>query len=128
MASGTESEIEEIEHVAEERSVVDLTTAKGASRESAVWSYFEKAKKSDQAGTEYRVAHCKECGKTIKTSKGNTTNLMSHLKTKHCKIYKEVRLKTDERKRNSKSSSSSLAKKLASNSLLYLVWLQKKPS
>ena len=60
MASGTESEIEEIEHVTEERSVVDSMTAKGVSRGSTMWSYFEKVKKLDQAGTEYCMAHCKE--------------------------------------------------------------------
>ena len=101
MASGTESKVEEVEATVEhvlESSVVASTTSEGTptSRESAVWIYFEKVKKSDQAGTEYHVANC---GKTIKISQGNTTNLMSHLRTKHSKIYKEVRQKTDERKR-----------------------------
>ena len=71
--------------------------AKGtASKASAVWIYFEKMKEPNQekAGS-HRVANCKECGKGIKVVKGNTSNLMSHLKTKHCKIYEEVRRKTD---------------------------------
>ena len=33
------------------------------------------------------MATCKESGKGIKVVKGNTSNLMSHLKTKHSKIY-----------------------------------------
>ena len=40
------------------------------------------------------MANCKECGKSMKVVKGNTSNLMSHLKTKHSE---EVRRKTDEK-------------------------------
>ena len=56
------------------------------SREIAVWTSFEKM---DQVGT-VRVARCKDCGKASKVLKGNTTNLMSHLTTKHPKIHEEM--------------------------------------
>ena len=36
----------------------------------------------------------------MKVVKGNTSNLMSHLKTKHSKIYEEVRRKTDEKRKS----------------------------
>jgi len=35
------------------------------------------------------------CGTIVKVSKGNATNLMSHLRTKHPKIHKIVRQKAD---------------------------------
>jgi len=41
------------------------------------------------------VANCKDSGKNIKVVKGNTSNLMNHLKTKHSTIYEEVIRKTD---------------------------------
>ena len=67
------------------------------SRESAIWIHFEKM---DQVaiGTECRMASCKDCGKAVKVLKGNTTNLMSHLRTKHPKIHGEMRQKTDKKK------------------------------
>ncbi|XP_065895777.1 zinc finger BED domain-containing protein 4-like [Dysidea avara] len=59
----------------------------------------------------HRVANCKEGGKGIKVVKGNTSNLMSHLKTKHSKVYEEVRRKTDEKRKSKQSSSQSSALK-----------------
>ena len=56
------------------------------SREIAVCTSFEKM---DQVGTGC-VATCKDCGKAAKVLKGNTTNLMSHLRTKHPKIHEEM--------------------------------------
>ena len=57
------------------------------------------------------MANCKEGGKGIKVVKGNTSNLMSHLKTKHSKVYEEVRRKTDEKRKSKQSSSQSSALK-----------------
>ena len=39
--------------------------------------------------------------------KGNTSNLMSHLKTRHSKIYDKVRWKTDEKRKSKQPSSQS---------------------
>ena len=58
----------------------------------------------DQIGAGYRMASCKDCGKAVKILKGNTTNLMSHLRTKHPKIHEEMRQKTDKKKRIHKQS------------------------
>ena len=77
------------------------TDTESKPKESAVWIYFEKM---DQVGAGYRVASCKDCGKAVKILKGNTTNLMSHLRTKHPKIHEEMRQKTDEKKRIRKQS------------------------
>ena len=96
MASNTESkledEIEETEEVGLDAMIVESVNAKGKSKESAVWLYFEKTEeRSGSQSQAQRVANCKECGKSIKVVKGNTSNLMSHLKTRHSKIYDEVR-------------------------------------
>ena len=75
------------------------TTAneKGAKKEeSTVWLYFPKIKNLGQSGAGYHV-ECTECRKNVKTAKGNTTNLMSHLRTKHLKKFVEVRQKTEEK-------------------------------
>ena len=99
MASGTESEVEDVELL---ECVVDGSTGVSISKEkagtdmeskpkeSAVWIYFEKM---DQVGAGYRVASCKDYGKAVKILKGNTTNLMSHLRTKHPKVHEEMRQK-----------------------------------
>ena len=64
------------------------------------------------------MANCKECGKGIKVVKGNTSKLKSHLKTKHSKIYEEVRRKTDEKRKSKQSSSqSSVLKRYTQQSL-----------
>ncbi|XP_065895778.1 zinc finger BED domain-containing protein 4-like [Dysidea avara] len=123
MASNTESDLEdEVEDVTEEVGrdviIVESVNAKGKSKESAVWLYFEKMEERLERTGSHRVANCKECGKGIKVVKGNTSNLMSHLKTKHSKIYEEVRRKTDEKHKSKQSSSqSSVLKRHAQQSL-----------
>ena len=99
MASNTESdhEVEETEEAGPDVMIVESVNAKGKSKESAVWLYFEKTgERSGSQSQAQRVANCKESGKSIKVVKGNTSNLMSHLKSRHSKIYEEVRRKTDE--------------------------------
>ena len=49
--------------------------------------YFQKIKNSDGGN----CVECTECGKTAKTKIGNTTNLLSHLKTKHPSKYADVK-------------------------------------
>ena len=75
-------------------------SVKDKSKESAVWLFFEKTDEEKRGCQGQRVANCKDCGKSMKVVKGNTSNLMSHLKTKHSKIYEEVRRKTDEKRKN----------------------------
>ena len=95
------------------------------SRESAVRIYFEKM---DQVGTEYRMASCKDCGKVVKVLKGNSTNLMSHLRTKHPKIRGEMRQKTDGKKRIRKQfiQAKKLNNKQQATLLGSYIWLQVK--
>ena len=96
MASNTEldfeDEVEEAEEAGPDVMIVESVNAKGKRKESAVWLYFEKTEeRSGSQSQAQRVANCKECGKSIKVVKGNTSNLMSHLKTRHSKIYDEKR-------------------------------------
>ena len=42
---------------------------------------------------------CTECGKTIKTKTGNTTDLLSHLKIKHLNKYADVEKRAEEEKK-----------------------------
>ena len=110
MASNTESdhEVEETEEAGPDVMIVESVNAKGKSKESAVWLYFEKTgERSGSQSQAQRVANCKECGKSIKVVKGNTSNLMSHLKSRHSKIYEEVRRKTDEKRKSDQPSSQS---------------------
>ena len=72
-------------------------SVKDKSKESAVRLFFEKTDEEKSGSQGQRVANCKECRKSMKVVKGNTFNLKSHLKTKHSKIYEEVRQKTDEK-------------------------------
>ena len=99
MESGTESDVEDLQLLPAASSCQTTANEKEAKREeSAVWLHFQKIKNSGQSGTGYRV-ECTECGKNVKTAKGNTRNLMSHLKTKHPKKYEEVRQKTEEKQK-----------------------------
>ena len=87
MASNTESEledeVEETEEAGPDVMIVESVNAKGKSKESAVWLYFEKTEeRSGSQSQAQRVANCKECGKSIKVVKGNTSNLMSLTKHK----------------------------------------------
>ena len=110
MASNTESdhEVEETEEAGPDVMIVESVNAKGKSKESAVWLYFQKTgERSGSQSQAQHVANCKECGKSIKVVKGNTSNLMSHLKSRHSKIYEEVRRKTDEKRKSKQPSSQS---------------------
>ena len=123
MASNTEPDLEdEVEDVTEEVGqdviIVESVNAKGKSKESAVWLYFEKTKERLERTGSHCVANCKECRNCIKVVKGNTSNLMNHVKTKHSKIYEEVRRKTNENRKSKQSSSqSSVLKRHAQQSL-----------
>ena len=77
-ASGTEQD--NTEHIASDSSTetndvaiqVDATAVK---YRSVVWKYFRKVASRDGAKVQ-----CEICKKTVKTTGGNTTNLLSHLK------------------------------------------------
>jgi len=101
-----EDEVEETEEAGPDVMIIELDNAKGKSKQSAVWLHFEKTEESSGTRSQaHRVATCNECGKSIKVVKGITSNLMSHLKTRHSKIYEEVRRKTDEKCKSKQSSS-----------------------
>ena len=51
-----------------------------SNQRSLVWNYFKKGDENDDPT-------CKLCKKKGKTKAGNTTNLMSHLKTNHLLVY-----------------------------------------
>ena len=59
---------------------------KDKSKGSAVWLFFEKTDEEKSGSQGQCVANCKECGKSMKVVKENTSNLMSYLKTKHSKV------------------------------------------
>ena len=112
MASNTESdmedEVEKTEEAGPDVMIVESDNAEGKSKQSAVWLQFKKTE--DSSGTRsqaQRMANCNECRKSIKVVKGNTSNLISHLKTTHSNIYEEVRRKTDEKHKSKQSSSHS---------------------
>lgn len=62
--------------------------------------------------SECRCVSCKiqREQENFQNTKGNTTNLMSHLKATHLKKYKEARQKTVERRQNYKQTSSNQRK------------------
>jgi len=70
MASGMESEIEELQPTDAASCRQSTMKGKGMKRESAVWKYFQRIQSSDESCVE-----CKECRKTVKMQKENTTNL-----------------------------------------------------
>ena len=56
------------------------------------------------------MAKCKDCGTTVNVLEVNTTNLMSHQRTKHPKVYEVARQKTDEKKSIRKQTSQATTK------------------
>jgi len=56
-----------------------------AANSSVVWNYFKKI--------DFKSVSCNLCGKTYKTS-GNTTNLATHLKSKHHHAYAQLFIKS----------------------------------
>lgn len=53
---------------------------------SAVWSYFKKGN-TDTPTDEDPDSICQLCKRAVKNKGGNTSNLMSHLKTNHIMVY-----------------------------------------
>ena len=104
MASCTESEVEVDETQCEASSSCSTSAISGVGKKkkSKVWMYFQKIKNSD-GSVRGDCVKCTECGKSIKTKTGNTTNLLSHLNIKHPNKYADVKKKTEEeKKRNAK--------------------------
>ena len=61
-------------------------------RTSAVWEYFEEpvvVVEGDQRGKQVKKISCKLCNQQLADG-GGTTNLMSHLRTKHPEQYKRL--------------------------------------
>ena len=101
MAESEESQ-ETSPDITDDITIVELAreSVKDKSKESAAWLFFKKTDEEKSGSQGQRLANCKECGKSVKSVKvvkGNIFNLMSHLKTKHSKIYEEVRRKTDDK-------------------------------
>ena len=77
--------------ITDDITIVELARelVKDKNKESVVWLFFEKTDEKKSGSQGQRMANCKECGKSMKVVKGNTFNLMSHLKTKHSKYMRK---------------------------------------
>lgn len=73
-------------------SVVAHQVVKKKNTRSPVWDYF--GLKADENGDPIpELMHspvCKQCGKNVAASRGNTTNLFSHLRDNHKELYNEI--------------------------------------
>lgn len=63
---------------------------------SKVWKYFGLFQYEKDQGTEEDRPVCKLCQLYIKTKRGNTSNLLSHLKNKHARVYKDLKTAMEE--------------------------------
>jgi len=59
-----------------------------------IWLYFDKMDQVGGGESEDHMAKCKDCGTNVKVCKDNTSNLMSHLQTRHPKIHGIAKKKT----------------------------------
>ena len=57
---------------------------------SVAWDYFGLAKGADGRAVNDGTAICHLCQKCALAKHGNTSNLFSHLKNNHSKVYKEA--------------------------------------
>ena len=79
MASNTELDhkVEEMEEAGRNVMIVELVNAKGKSKVSAVWLYFEKTgERSGSQSQAQHVANCKERGKSIKVSSSGDNTII----------------------------------------------------
>ena len=87
MAYGAEFETEELQPADTASGWKNATKGKGTKREDAVWKYFRRIEGfRAQVSISCRMQRVPEA---VRTQKGNTTNLMSHLKTMHLKKCKK---------------------------------------
>ena len=56
---------------------------------SVVWEYFGVWSKNGKV-IDNGIAVCRSCRRNVVAKHGNTSNLLSHLRTNHCKLYSEV--------------------------------------
>ena len=99
---GTDSERVASNSSAETNDVAMQVEETAVKNRSVVWMYFRKVASKDGVKVQ-----CELCNKTVKTTGRNTTNLLSHLKTKYSKKYFEVKWKADEEKKKSTIKKSS---------------------
>jgi len=57
---------------------------------SVAWNYFGLVKGADGRAVDDGTAICRLCRKCVLAKHGNTSNLFSHLKNDHSKVYKEA--------------------------------------
>ena len=101
MASFTESEFSDVEDSQDEE-IAGRSGKGNRKKRSKMWIYFKEHRNAD-GNISSNCVECTECGKTIKTKTGNTTNLMSHLSVKRPKKHADVKQKAEEeKKRNAK--------------------------
>ena len=74
---------------------------------SKVWDYFGLQKGVDGNPTEDRCTICRTCRGRVKAKYGNTSNLLSHLKTHHPGVYQEA-MKSGKTPRSKTTTSATL--------------------
>ena len=57
---------------------------------SVVWQTFGLRKKSNGDVVDDGTAICQSCRRNVSAKNGNTSNLLTHLRIHHCKLYGEV--------------------------------------
>ena len=60
------------------------------STKSIVWDYFSFRKDSEGKPIDDAAVICRTCRGRVKAKYGNTSNLLSHLKTNHPVVYQEA--------------------------------------
>jgi len=101
-ASGTEQDYTEriaSDCSAKTNDVTIQVEATAVKNRSVVGKYFRKVASRDGAKVQ-----CKICKKTVKMTGGNTTNLLSYLKTTHSNKYFEVKHNAEEEKKKKKQT------------------------
>ena len=84
----------------------DVLVGKNGTK-SAVWNYFGFRPDENGRAKEEDRPICRVCRIPVRAKNGNTSNLFSHIKNKHCSIYKDLMSLMDtEDKRRSMSMSS----------------------
>ena len=63
------------------------------STKSVVWDYFSFRKDSEGKPIDNGAVICQMCRGHVKAKYGNTSNLLSHLKTNHPMVYQEAMMR-----------------------------------
>ena len=75
----------------------DVVLVEKSGTKSLIWKHFGLLSDQEGKGIQPENPVCRICHNRVQAKTGNTSNLLSHLRNKHARHYRELRAQMEER-------------------------------